>query len=68
MPRRGSRIVQADIARIVRGMRDAGVRNVRTVIRADGVYVEVDDREQDREAPSSTTAEPIAQPERIVPL
>ena len=70
MPRRGSRIIQADIARIVRGMRAAGVSRVRTVIRADGIYIEVDERgpEQDARGQEAVPADILVAPERIVPL
>lgn len=66
MPRRGASVTQADIARIVRGMRAAGVQHVRTVIRDDGIYIEPDIRDQARahERPDET----VAEPERIVPL
>lgn len=43
MPRRGASITQADIARIVRGMKAGGIANVRTVIRPDGIYIEADE-------------------------
>lgn len=66
MPRRGSSVTQADIARIVRGMRAAGVQHVRTVIRSDGIYIEPDDRGSARE--DEAQAAPVAEPERIVPL
>lgn len=66
MPRRAASVTQADVARIVRGMRDAGMRNVRTVIRSDGVYIEADERV--REPDDGPLDRSIAEAERIVPL
>lgn len=40
MPRRGASVTQADIARAIRAMRDAGFTQVRVVMRDGGVTVE----------------------------
>lgn len=40
MPRRGALVTQADIARAIRAVRDAGLPVLRVVVRPDGVAVE----------------------------
>lgn len=42
MPKTAARVTQADIARLVRGLKAGGVTNVRAVIRDDGIYLEAD--------------------------
>jgi hypothetical protein len=43
MPRRAAIVTQADIARTIRAMADAGLNVVRCVTRADGVAIETSD-------------------------
>ena len=40
MPRRPANITQADIARAIRAVQNAGLHVVRVVVRADGIAVE----------------------------
>lgn len=62
MPRRGASITQADIARAIRAMRDAGVRDVRVVFRPDGVSIEAGPPEQQ----SLDRREVDAEPEKVI--
>lgn len=43
MPRRAATVTQADIARTIRAMRQAGLTVARIVVRADGVAIETED-------------------------
>lgn len=43
MPRRAASVTQADIARVLRAMKDAGLPVQRVVARADGVVIETGD-------------------------
>lgn len=63
MPRRPASVTQADIARIIRAAKDAGLPVVRIVARPDGVAVET------LAGPSfSGSEEKSAEPERVVIL
>ena len=44
MPRRPANITQADIARAIRAVQNAGLHVVRVVVRADGIAVETVER------------------------
>lgn len=58
MPRRAATVTQADIARAVRALRAAGVRDVRVVFRPEGVSVEpAADEPLRAERPSEQVAE-----------
>jgi hypothetical protein len=58
VPRRSANVTQADIARAIRAMRDAGYQEVRVVFRDGAVMIEA--------VPKGPTAPP--DPMRIIPL
>lgn len=66
MPRRAATVTQADIARVIRAVRDAGLPVVRVVVRADGVAVETSAEPRQDEAPEAI--ETVAREGRVVVL
>ena len=62
MPRRAASVTQADVARTIRAMLQAGLRVVRVVTRKDGVSVETD------AGPEQTADAPNIEPEREIVL
>lgn len=58
MPRRAASVTQADIARAVRALRAAGVRDVRVVFRPEGLSVEP---ANDDPRPAQPQPEPVAE-------
>lgn len=58
MPRRPANITQADIARAIRAVQNAGLHVVRVVVRAYGIAVEtVEHRDPQNETDTSAEAE-----------
>lgn len=66
MPRRAASVTQADIARAIRAMRDAGYADVRVVMRDGRVVVEAADAA--RPASRSKPDEPVADEDALVIL
>ena len=66
MSRRAAMVTQADIARAIRAVRDAGLPVVRVVVRSDGVAVETSGRVI--EAAEPVTAEDLAEKREPVVL
>ncbi len=66
MPRRPTTVTQADIARAIRAVRNAGLPVVRVIVRSDGVAVETVGGPDIAAHAEGITAPPDDAPRRIV--
>ncbi len=66
MPRRPATVTQADVARAIRAMRDAGLPVVRVVVRADGVVLETTGDGESVTSVALSSDAPDAQREEII--
>ena len=48
MPRRPAAVTQADIARVLRAVKAAGMAGVRVVVRSDGISIEPNEEPSER--------------------